>query len=171
MWDTGTGECLSTLTGHNGDVFATVFSADSSLIASGSYDTNIKIWSTTDGTLLSTLRDKMSVRSNILVSGGNDMTVRVWDLERGECLRIFTGHSGWVSSVDISECGSFIASGSRDRTIKVWSLDETIKVRSEEGPLFQTIDTHLPVCSVKFSSNRTLISGFDDPRILIWTNN
>ena len=36
-----------------------------------------------------------------VVSGSDDNTVRQWDAESGACLRVFTGHTGWINQAQI----------------------------------------------------------------------
>src|SRR5438093_5301810 len=52
---------------------------------------------------------------------GSDKTVKVWDATSGRQILTLEGHSGGISSVDISANGQRIVSGSRDRTGRVWN--------------------------------------------------
>ncbi|WRH65597.1 MAG: hypothetical protein RSE13_17380 [Planktothrix sp. GU0601_MAG3] len=66
-----------------------VFSPDSQLIASASYDGTVKLWSRDDGTLLKTLvghRDSVmgisfSPDGRVLVSASRDHTLIMWNLD------------------------------------------------------------------------------------------
>jgi len=49
LWNPETGVCVSTLTGHADPVYAIAFSPDGSLLASGSFDRRVLIWSVKDG--------------------------------------------------------------------------------------------------------------------------
>ena len=44
LWDTMTGQHRSTFDGHKGRVMDVAFSADGKLIASGSFETTVKLW-------------------------------------------------------------------------------------------------------------------------------
>ena len=55
IWDSETGDCLKTLSGHSGFVNAVAFSHDDNLIVSASCDSTIKIWDSVTGDCLSTL--------------------------------------------------------------------------------------------------------------------
>jgi len=49
IWNTNTGQCVSTLTGHSSAVRAVSWSPDGSMLASGSDDYTIKLWDTQKG--------------------------------------------------------------------------------------------------------------------------
>ncbi len=53
--DAGWGACLQTLEGHGSSINSVNFSADGTRVASGSYESTIKIWDTNSGTCLQTL--------------------------------------------------------------------------------------------------------------------
>lgn len=50
-----------------------------------------------------------------LATGSSDRTCRLWDVQRGACVRIFTGHTGAVSCVAISPDGRYLASAGSSR--------------------------------------------------------
>ncbi len=45
LWNTNTGDCVSTLTGHRNCVVSVAWNNDGTKLASGSYDTTVRIWS------------------------------------------------------------------------------------------------------------------------------
>jgi len=58
----------------------------------------------------------------MMVTGSDDNTAILWDVETGKVVRIFEGHKGTVSSVNISPDGEFLITGSHDGTIKSWDI-------------------------------------------------
>jgi len=50
LWDANTCACRATLRGHGGVVVSARFSPDGSLLASGSFDRRVVVWSVADGT-------------------------------------------------------------------------------------------------------------------------
>ena len=154
----------TTLRGHSDWVYSVVFSPDGQTLASGSYDTTIKLWDVKTGNLLQTLsghsNSVLSVAyspdGQTLASGSMDKTIKLWDVKTGNLLQTLTGHSDLVWPVVYSPDGQTLASGSSDRTIKLWNV--------KTGNLLQTLTGHSDaVCSVAYSPDgQTLASGSKD---------
>ncbi|KNE60554.1 hypothetical protein AMAG_05933 [Allomyces macrogynus ATCC 38327] len=69
-----------------------------------------------------------------LISSGFDGIVNVWSEGDFKLVKSFKGHTGHVTSVDVSANGKFIASGGMDRTYKLWAsphLDLTSEAMRE----------------------------------------
>ena len=67
----------------------------SDLLASGSFDSTIKVWNLTTGGLIRTLKGHKSAILNsidlinngqVLLSGSQDKTLKLWNWKTGECL-------------------------------------------------------------------------------------
>ncbi|KAB0399997.1 hypothetical protein E2I00_017938 [Balaenoptera physalus] len=58
---------------------------------------------------------------NFLLSGSYDLSIRYWDLNSGACIRIFSGHQGTITCMDV--CKNKLASGAKDCQVKAFSLD------------------------------------------------
>lgn len=43
-------------------------------------------------------------------------------MQSGQCLKVLSGHTGWVWAVSFSPDGQILASGSYDETIKLWNV-------------------------------------------------
>ena len=56
LWNGETGECLHHLTQHTQPVYSVAFSPNGELLASGSFDKNLHIWSVTSGKLVRTYK-------------------------------------------------------------------------------------------------------------------
>ncbi|MDP2435664.1 MAG: hypothetical protein Q8P67_07975 [archaeon] len=52
LWDPETGKCVDTLVGHTDPVYSVAFNPTGDLIASGSFDRKLHIWSVKDGTFV-----------------------------------------------------------------------------------------------------------------------
>ena len=88
LWDVKTGEHLSTLTGHTGNVNGVVFSLDGQIIAGGG--SALHFWNGNTGSYLRSLTTNMmhndSVRGVVFspdgqtIATGNDGTVLLWDV-------------------------------------------------------------------------------------------
>jgi WD40 repeat protein len=94
--------------------------------------------------------------------GGTQQIVDLWDLERGQCLKSFTGHNGTIRFLAWSADNRFALSASDDKTIRVWHV--------ETGrPLYLFAGHDGPVLSVAWSSdNRRVLSCSRDKSVRLW---
>ena len=117
----------ATLTGHSESVTCLAFSADGSMLASGSYDSTIIIWNTKDGSILHKLNqgDKVnavafSPQGAILATGGQDKIVKLWDAKSGKLVNSFKGLTDRVYSIEFNPRGDILAAGGNNELI-MWS--------------------------------------------------
>jgi WD40 repeat protein/serine/threonine protein kinase len=128
VWDTQTGQPVTSLVGHTSIVTALAFSPDGQSLATGSYDETARIWDATNGNQLRVLRhgDRVfsvafSPDSSLLATAGLDNTVRVWSNSlSGAQLFTLQGHTGAVQHVIFSPDGWRLASASNDKTVRIW---------------------------------------------------
>lgn len=97
VWDSSTGQLLTTLTGHCGGVFSVSYSPDGTRIASGSGMAGL----------------------------GNGGDILVWDVSdskscSGNPPLLLSGHTNRVTCVSWSPCGHYITSSSLDGRIILW---------------------------------------------------
>ncbi|KAI8628093.1 hypothetical protein F5Y19DRAFT_153220 [Xylariaceae sp. FL1651] len=169
--DTHWNTCIQTLADYQSSVYSVVFSPDSKLMASGSTDHTVRIWSVDTGATQQTLKGHGGTVSSVafspdgkfVASGSDDKTVWLWSVDMGTPQQIFKGHNSFVTSVAFSPDGKFIVSGSHDKTARLWSTDK--------NALHQTFEGHTDrVNSVAFSPNGKLVaSGSGDMTIRLWS--
>ncbi|CAE6492659.1 unnamed protein product, partial [Rhizoctonia solani] len=149
IWDAQNGQLVaSPLEGHNDKVASVSFSPDGQwlvtglwvcgqeyggLLASGSWDETIRLWSLVTGTPVGSpfeghtdvIRSvAFSPSGKHLVSGSDDMTLRIWDVMGGQSIATFQGHTDRVLSVAFSPNATQIVSGSADAAIRLWNAPE-----------------------------------------------
>ncbi len=122
--DAITGLKIGDLTGHTNTVVSLAFSADGTILASGSMDTTVRLWELATGKEVARLAGysrsvAISPDSSRLITS-NAGEVRMWDMETNREVATFTGHRLNVASVAFSPGGLRIASASMDGTVKVW---------------------------------------------------
>src|SRR4051812_3039962 len=85
---------LHTIDGHNASVWALAFDAQGHTLASGSFDTTVKLWETGSGNLLRTLEGHehpvlglaFDPGGQRLASGSWDKTIKLWDVASGRLI-------------------------------------------------------------------------------------
>ncbi len=161
---------LLTLDGHSDSVMSVSFSPDSQIVASGSKDKTVKLW-TRNGRLIKTLTGHkgwvtgvtFSPDGEMLASASDDGTVKVWNRD-GRLLRTFEGaHNSFVLGVAFSPDGKMLASAGYDNSVKLWKVDGTLVATLLKG----SSDS---VTSVSFSPDGLLIaSGSYDHKVKLWS--
>ena len=131
-FDVATGEMTRSFAEHPGGLRCLDISPDGTMLASGSTNTHVLLWSTDSTKLLRCLSGHsqpvrsvcFSRNSAQLASGSEDHSVRLWEAASGRLLRTlggsflglflrsFEGHAGFVYSVHFSADGARLASGS-----------------------------------------------------------
>ncbi|BFZ60284.1 hypothetical protein YB2330_001320 [Saitoella coloradoensis] len=149
--------------GHTDGIMCLQF--DDRILATGSYDTTIRIWDLETGREIRVLRGHVrGVRclifdDNKLISGSMDRTIRVWNRKTGECICVLGGHTDGVVSLHFDD--KLLASGSADSSIKIWNFEtkECFTLRGHRDW----------VNSVKIhSASQTLYSASDDTTVKMW---
>ncbi len=132
LWDTTTGEMLSTLKG-NMRVLALEFSPDGTRLASAGRSSDntvtLQLWDTESKESILLHKHTgwvnalaFSPNGEMLASGGSDKTVQLWDIATAEPLTTFTGHSSGINALAFSPDNHILASGSADGTVQFWNI-------------------------------------------------
>lgn len=117
---------------HEKDINAITVAKTDSILATGSADKSIKLWSMPDLGLLATLRGHkrgvwavaFSPTEPILASCSGDRTIRVWGVTPQSgyaCLRTLEGHDSSVLCVRFLRAGAQLVSTGADGLLKLWS--------------------------------------------------
>jgi serine/threonine protein kinase len=118
--------------GHTWGVLAIAFSPDGKILATGSDDNTIKLWSVNTGEEIATLANhSWSVTAltfdstgEILISGSKDKTIKLWQVSNREEIATLSGHDDSLTAVAVvPDAARLIASSSKDKTIKLWDFE------------------------------------------------
>ncbi|OAX77914.1 hypothetical protein ACJ72_07782 [Emergomyces africanus] len=151
------------LEGHNDSVMC--LQIHDNYLATGSYDTTVKLWDLDSGELIRTFEGHtagiraLQFDGHKIISGSLDHTIKIWNWQTGKCMLTISGHNDGITGLDVA--GNILTSSSVDETIKAWNFvnKEAFTLRGHtEG-----------VNSVKFDAvSRTLISASDDLTLRLW---
>ena len=124
--------------GHDAWISSVAFAPDGEIIASGSNDKTIKLWSLSGQNEIATLEGHQGGVTSIafspdgrfIASASNDKTVKMWSVEAQKEIATFVGHRYGVEALAFSPNGDVLASGGRDYRIKLWSVADKQLIRT-----------------------------------------
>jgi WD40 repeat protein len=131
VWDADTGRKTASLQGHEQEITAAAFGADSRTIVTTSADGTVRVWDAASGTQTHVLHSHLGpVRSvafsadgKRLATASDDGTARIWNAGTWEEWLTLTGHNGAVYSAEFSPDGRQVVTTSQDGTARVWPVD------------------------------------------------
>ena len=128
LWSTQDGSLIRTLEVNGNyqtfypsmmknEVNSVAFSPDSKVLATGSNDSTVKLWSIQDRSLIRTLEwydgpvlsVAFSPDGKVLASGSGEGTVILWSTQDGSLIRTLEGHEWHVNSVAFSPDGKVLS--------------------------------------------------------------
>ncbi|CAF0951716.1 unnamed protein product [Brachionus calyciflorus] len=173
LWDAEAGSLIRSYQEHEKRCWGVQFcDVDPRLLASGSDDSKVKIWSTnSDYSLLS-----IDAKSNVccvvfkpdskfhVLFGTADHNIHYYDIRNAkEPVSLFRGHKKAVSYVKFSNENEFV-SASTDSTLKLWKLNEGQCIRSFTGHVneknFVGLETH----------NGYIVTGSENNTVHLYCN-
>ncbi|KAL8946864.1 MAG: hypothetical protein Q9222_006792 [Ikaeria aurantiellina] len=149
--------------GHSNGIMCLQF--DDHTLATGSYDSTIKIWDLETCEEIRTLKGhEMGIRclqfdETKLISGSMDQSIKVWNWQTGQCLSNLQGHNGGV--IGLHYDSTLLASGSMDQTVKIWNFeDKSAFCLRGHADWVNAVRLH--------SASRTVVSASDDGTAKMW---
>lgn len=155
--------------GRTKDVTTLDWKGDGTLLATGCYDGNARIW-TAQGDLRHTLQGhkgpifslKFNKKGDCVLSGSVDRTAMVWDAQTGKMKQLFDFHKGPTLDVDWRNNVSF-ATCSTDGAIYVCKCGEPRPMKSFQGHQGE-------VNAIRWDPSGTLLASCsDDATAKIWS--
>ncbi|RKG87657.1 WD40 repeat domain-containing protein [Corallococcus sp. CA049B] len=152
-----------------GSVLALAFTPDGRVLASGHYDSVVRLWDVERGELLAELKGHtaevhavaFSPDGRWLASAGRPGELRVWDWRQGQPRAVIPGHTDVVLGLAFSPDGRRLASGGLDKAVRVWDFET-----GAEQLRFEHDDY---VIAVAFSPDgRRLLSTSADRSARLW---
>ena len=176
LWNAADGTLVRGYQGHQDSLYAAVLSPDGAMLATGSYDQQIKLWETASGRELRTLSGHndavfdLAFRGDgkILASASGDRTVKLWDVASGERLDTFGQPLKEIYTVAFSPDGKRVVAGGVDNRIRVWQISP--QAQENSNPLVYSRFAHEgAVCKIVYSADgKTLVSAGEDRSVKIW---
>ncbi|XP_019398285.1 PREDICTED: CMT1A duplicated region transcript 1 protein [Crocodylus porosus] len=99
----------------------------------------------------------LNEKKGFILSASFDLSIRCWNIYTGVCVRIFNGHTGTITCLDLYK-NKFV-SGSKDCTIKVWDLDT--------GRCIKTLKHKDAIWTAKINSTH-IVSGCERGLVKVW---
>ncbi len=176
LWNVGLGKPVRTFQGHKDSLYAAVLSPDGKLLATSSYDQQIKLWNAATGDELRVLAGHndavfdLAFRPDgkVLASASGDRTAKLWDVASGERLETFGQPLKELYCVAFSPDGKRVAAGGADSRIRVWEVSPTAKEHT--NPIVYSRFAHEgAVVNLAYSSDgKTLVSAGEDRTLKVW---
>jgi WD40 repeat protein len=172
VWDVESGKTVLAIETGLDNVWAVIYSPDTSRIATGGYkyEEHLKIWDTKTGKLVANLKGHTlqvnclawTADGKMLISGSTDCTIRTWNTITWQQIAVVTGHTFSVYGVAISPNGRILASASRDKTALLWNLENSL-------PIGSPLQHETGVNGVSFSTDgKLLATSCDDKNAYTW---
>ncbi|MBE9064399.1 WD40 repeat domain-containing protein [cf. Phormidesmis sp. LEGE 11477] len=124
---------VRTIGSHAATVLSVAAEATSPLIASGSYDSTVKLWNRNDAEVARSLAHEGRVNDLVfttdgqqLITGSGSGDVNLWRLPSADLIATLPGNAGRIMSVATSLDNTTLAVGSGNGAIKTWALDEIL---------------------------------------------
>ena len=156
------------LKGHAAGVSKIVFSPDGKVLASaGGFDRTIRIWNTSDGSLLSVLNGHLSFvyslcfsEEGLLASTARDGTIKIWNLTTETVIQILPIQEEFCNGILFSPDGKLLFSGEG-----TWGVSGSVRIwnRTSEQ-IIQNLTGHTDMVSAIVISpldSRILVSSGD----------
>jgi autophagy-related protein 16 len=144
---------------------------ENDLLATAGTDGVVKVWNSSKGSLVTTLRASgagqpllcVDISGELVAAGSSDKSCRIWSLKTGRMIHHLIGHGSKVTCVRLMPDHKSVLSGSGDRSMKLWDISRgTYRQTStlRHGSTVYCFDLHLDAS--------TVVSGHLDGGLRFW---
>ena len=175
LWNAETGSLIARLEGHTDSVVSIAFNSTGEYVATGGYDSCVKIWQARGpktGSLVATLEGpgqeiewiKWHPKGDVILAGSADGSTWMWLAPDQMFMQLFTGHEDRVNCGSFTANGKLVVTGSNDATLRVWDPKTGKTIHKFTGHLFHQD----PVVSLGIHHKRPLVvSGSTDGTVCV----
>ena len=173
LWDASNGMMIRSWKAHEAPVLAMECDASSTLMATGSADSTIKVWDIEKGFCTHNLKGHSGIISCLsfhpdaqrllLASGSDDSKVKIWDLYAKKALQTLEGHVSTVRGLGFSEDGETLITGGRDQVLLVWNWETKSLLKTI--PIYESIEGLLVV---QKNDELVVVTGGESGALKLW---
>ena len=176
LWNAADGKLLRTFTGHKDSLYAAALSPDGRLVATASYDQQIKLWDAATGKELRTLAGHNGAvfdvafrpDGKVLASASADRTIKLWDVASGQRLDTFAQPLKEQYTVAFRADGRQLAAGGMDNRIRVWNITPAAKEGTNQLVLARFAHEGAILRLAYSRDGQTLVSTGEDRAVRLW---
>ncbi|MBX3746763.1 MAG: hypothetical protein KF833_15750 [Verrucomicrobiae bacterium] len=177
LFDLASGARVREFGGHSDILYDAEFSPDQTLVATGGYDREIRLWQVSDGALIRTLAVHQGAifdlawhpGGRVLASASADETVKLWRVPDGLRLDTLNQPQGELMSVAFTPDGRHILAAGADKRIHLWRF--VSRDAPALNPRLQSRFAHeTAIHALALSADgRFVLSSADDHTLKLWS--
>ena len=173
VWNVETGDSIQVIRFPDRKlaIFSVDISPDGKMLATADWGGYVNIWDIETGERIQAVSPhermgvyqvKFSSNGVYFISAGLDRKLKLTEIDTGQEIRVFTGHTELVNSINLSPERDRIITSGWDGTIRVWDFYsglQLLRIRAHEGGVY----------NAKFdATGEYIVSGGDDFLVKEW---